>query len=89
MSHRNFGVISGRLTTGARHQPSASRANSTLRDLYIPNSILPPADAPLPSHDLSQALFDVVKVCKAFLLITFTGIAVAFGAFILFFVHVH
>lgn len=80
-SSANF--MSVRTALGGNEQPSARYRAVTPRD-----SILISADPPFKRGQFTQALFDVLALLGAFLLVSATGIGLAFSIFVLLFVRI-
>ena len=78
---RQFG-LTARSVVGGFDQPSGPHfAHDTQRD-----SILVPTDLPLPRSNFLQAVFDVLALLSAMLLVSATGCGLAFAVFVLLFV---
>lgn len=98
---RNYGIMSGRLTRGASHQPSAFGADNTRADSNIiqfargVNSLPLRVDsgdsrrpffiALLKRGKLSQACFDVLALAFGIGFILITGLAITVSLFLLLF----
>jgi hypothetical protein len=77
MSHRNYGIMGGRVSlSGISTDTSASRANTTPRD-----SILIPREFALPRGDALQTRRDIFLMLRVAALVFVAGLMIFTGGF--------
>lgn len=83
---RNFGLHDRRVSLGG-----SSTDAPVPRDIYAPRDsvLLPPGNLAFPRSNFLQSLFDILAIMVGMLLISATGISLAFCLFVLLFIELH